>query len=234
MRRRAILERMRDKTNQSHHFFLKFQGILSSIGPKSGKTRTNPLYRPEKKRLFAQKSPLLGLLFLAPLGACEAPAVEETVSKPMVDTHGCGNFGALQGALFGSLETSLSWSGSEMICESMLRPNDEGARLRFQGLVGEERLALIIAIPELQRGETATELPSNVTMTVEGSGRFFSTPNLDSCWTDINSHTPAADSEARFALSGILYCVAPLGEINGDAAVSIPVLTFSTIVDRNK
>lgn len=151
-----------------------------------------------------------------------------------LEANDCGKFGALKGALFGSLETSLSWSGSEMICESMLRPNDEGVRLRFQGFVGEERLALIIAIPELRRGEAAAELPSNVTTTVEGSGRFFSTPNLDSCWTDINAQDPEAGSEARFRLSGTLYCVAPLGEINGDAAVSIPELAFTTIVKWNK
>ncbi len=121
-----------------------------------------------------------------------------------------------------------------MICESMQRPNGAGIRLRFAGDIAGERLAFIIAIPELQRGEAAAELPSNVTATVEGSGRFFSTPNLDSCWTDVDSQTPLPGDNDSFAISGTLYCVAPLGELNGDAAVSIPELSFATVVGWDK
>ncbi len=137
-------------------------------------------------------------------------------------------------ALFGSLETSVSWTGSEMLCENMLRPDNAGVRLRFAGDVDGEKLALIIAIPGLAKGEAGDELPSNVTATVEGSGRFFSTPNLDSCWTDILSQSPLADAKHTVEVSGTLYCVAPLGEINGDNAVSIPELTFTTLVRWNQ
>jgi len=117
-----------------------------------------------------------------------------------------------------------------MLCENMLRPNNDGIRLRFVGDVEGEKLALIIAIPGLSEGEAGAELPSNVTTTVEGSGRFFSTPNLDSCWTDIHSQSPVADATNLSELSGTLFCVAPLGEINSDNAVSIPELTFTTLV----
>lgn len=113
----------------------------------------------------------------------------------------------------------------------MQRPGGAGIRLRFSGDVAGERLAIIIAIPDMQRGETAVELPSNVTTTVEGSGRFFSTPDLDSCWTDINSQTAISGDNGSYAISGTLYCVTPLGEVNGDAAVSIPELSFTTVVD---
>ena len=118
-----------------------------------------------------------------------------------------------------------------MICESMLRPGGQGIRLRFAGNVTDERLAIIIAVPDLQAGEPAVGLPSNVTITVEGSGRFFSTPNLDSCWTDVNSPIVVSDEKGSYAISGTLYCVSPLGEVNGDAAVSIPELSFTTIVN---
>lgn len=113
----------------------------------------------------------------------------------------------------------------------MLRPDGHGIRLRFAGDVTDERLAIIIAIPDLQAGEPAVGLPSNVTITVEGSGRFFSTPNLDSCWTDVNSPTVVSGEKGSYTISGTLYCVSPLGEVNGDAAVSIPELSFTTIVN---
>jgi len=118
-----------------------------------------------------------------------------------------------------------------MACDSMLRPDGKGVRLQFVGDVSGERLALIIALPDLNRGDAGVEIPSNVTATVEGSGRFFSTPNLDSCWTEVISQAKLADEDDAYDLEGTLFCVAPLGEINGDATVSIPEFSFSTTVN---
>ena len=160
--------------------------------------------------------------------------MEETPPSPAAEPEtadsDCSEQGRLKTDLFGSLETSVSWTGSEMLCENMLRPNGEGVRLRFAGDIDGERLAFIIAIPGLERGQSAVELPSNVTTTVEGSGRFFSTLNLDVCWTDVSDQAPLAETPDTYTLSGTLYCVAPLGEINGEAAVSIPELAFTTLV----
>lgn len=113
----------------------------------------------------------------------------------------------------------------------MLRPDNEGARLRFAGEVSGEQLAIIIALPTLQRATAGNELQSNVTLTVEGSGRFFSTANLDTCWTDIESQVADADDENMFVVTGTLYCVAALGEVNGESAISIPEMTFTTYIE---
>ena len=118
-----------------------------------------------------------------------------------------------------------------MDCDSMQRPNGEGVRLRFVGDVSGERLAIIIALPDLNPGDSAVEIPSNVTASVEGSGRFFSTPDLDSCWTEVFSQTKLAKGDDMYAIEATLFCVAPLGEINGIAAVSIPEFTFSSILN---
>jgi len=174
--------------------------------------------------------PLLGLLLCSALGACEPAAVEQPDPPPVLGDSVCGKNGALQTALFGDLETTVDWSGSQMQCESMQRPDAKGIRMRFTGDVAGERLAIIIAVPDMQAGEPATELPSNVTVTVEGSGRFYNTPNLDSCWTDISSQSAMPGARGSYVISGVLYCVSPLGQVNGDAAVSIPELLFSTIV----
>lgn len=191
------------------------------------------MHQPEKKTVSAQELPLLSLLLFSTLGACEPAAVEEPAPTTTLVGSGCGENGALQTALFGSLETTVSWPGSEMICESMLRPDGQGIRLRFAGDVTGERLAIIIAIPDLKPGEPAIGMASNVTITVEGSGRFFNTPNLESCWTDVSSQAAVSDGQGSSAISGTLYCVSPLGEVNGDAAVSIPELSFTTIVNWN-
>jgi len=189
------------------------------------------LHQVEKKSVSAQKLPLFGLLLLSPLGACGAPSepVAEVPSQPPART--CGDNGAVVASLFGGIQTEIKWSADDMDCDSMERPDGEGLRLRFVGDVSGERLAIIIAMPSLSPGDADVEVPSNVTATVEGSGRFFSTPDLDSCWTEVMSQTKLADKVDAYAIKGTLFCVAPLGEINGGTAISIPEFSFSSIVN---
>lgn len=230
MQRRAILERMHGKTNRSQHFFLTNQPFLSSIGPNSDPTNAIPLQQAFEKRLIARIIPVAGLLFLAPLAACE-PAAVEPPSPAVANENTCGEGSGLKTALYGGIETTLMWSGSEMACESMPRPNGEGLRLKVSGDVSGETVAFIIALPELQPGQAGVESPSNVTMTVEGSGRFFSTADLDSCWTDVHSQTQSPGTDGQYTLRGTLLCIDPLGELNGDSAVTIPRLEFTATVN---
>jgi hypothetical protein len=174
-----------------------------------------------------------GLIALAAISACE-PAIEDQpapVAKPSISEPGCGPDGRLSAELFGSIEQALDWSADDLDCESMLRPDGEGVRIRFTGNTANHRLAIILAMPELARGAVAAESPTVVTLTVEGSGRFFSTPSLESCWSDIVRQEPLDAGGDRYRLSGTLYCVTPLGEVNGNAAISIPRLEFRGILD---
>ncbi len=127
----------------------------------------------------------------------------------------------------------MNWPDAQLQCESMRRPDDRGVRLRFSGQIGNERLAIIIAVPDLDAGETGSEFDSVVTVTVDGSGRFFSTANLGTCWTDIVRNDPLADADGPHVVAGGLTCVSPLGEFNGDAFVDVRDLTFSGLADWN-
>lgn len=230
MRRRAILERMPGKTNRSQHFFLTIRPILSSIGSNSGQTNSIPLQEVFEKRLFARILPVASLLSLAPLGACES-AVDQPSQQQAKAENTCGEDSKLSATLYGGIETTLHWTGSDMACESMPRPNGAGIRLRISGDVSGEHLAFILAMPELRPGDQGIESPTNVTATVEGSGRFFSTPDLDSCFTDVSTQTVLPGHDDQYSLAGTLFCVAPLGELNGDSAISIPSLTFTAIIN---
>jgi hypothetical protein len=93
---------------------------------------------------------------------------------------------------------------------------------------GERRLAFILGLPDLRRGETARELPTNVTLMEEGAGRFFGTRDAANCWTDVEVHEQMQPTESTtYSVSGVLYCVAPLAELNGDSNVSFADLTFT-------
>ena len=147
----------------------------------------------------------------------------------------CGADGSLLGEIYGGVRASLDWRADQLECTGMPRPNGAGARLRFAGTAmtdaGQRQLAIILGLPNLRRGQTASELPTNVTVIEEDAGRFFSTSDISGCWTDIHRQEQAAPAsgESRpqdFLISGALYCVTPLAEVQGDASLSVANLSF--------
>ena len=162
------------------------------------------------------------------LGACADEQIP-TAAPPVAATNttpSCGEHGFLSTTLFGSIERDLDWRADEFACDNMLRPDGAGMRLRFTGNAAGRAIAIILAMPDLVRGQDGSELPTVVTFTVEGSGRFFSTADLDSCFSDIQMQPVDDENDKLYSAAGTLYCVTPLGEINGDAALSIPKLEF--------
>lgn len=141
--------------------------------------------------------------------------------------------GRLSVRMYGALRGEFDLRGGELSCEGMPRPEGMGARLRFAGDPGEGvgSLVVIVALPGLVRGETLAELPSNVTLIEEGEGRFFSTPDLDHCWTDVLRQAPADDRADVYEIDGAVYCIGPLGEVNGSSSISIERLEFRGLLD---
>ena len=170
--------------------------------------------------------------FLLPV-ACllVAACAEETPEAVKPDIPGCSADGYLTTALYGAIEAGIDWPAGNLTCEGMPRPEGEGARLRFSGPVldaqDEHTVALIFGIPDLTEGATASELPTNVTLVQEGAGRFFGTRDTDGCWTDVTSHDLLAAETASYQISGKVYCVSPLAELNGNASVNFTELSFS-------
>jgi hypothetical protein len=144
--------------------------------------------------------------------------------------------GALTASVYGSLEGRLDWEGSQLACEGMPRPHGRGARLRFEGPASggssTDRLAFIIALPDLVEGRAATELEAGVTLMEVNAGRFFSSPEQAGCWADVDDQVPIGGAGAQaYRISGLLYCVSPLAEVNGAASVSLRDLRFTGKVD---
>ena len=171
--------------------------------------------------------------------ACESADKSEAVVESPANAAApkpvrCASDGFLETQLFGGLELELSWAANDLVCEGMPRPEGDGARLRFAGQAEDGReIAFIIALPDLRRGATGTELPSTVTVIEVGAGRFFSSADVDVCWTDITSLDHIVATDAEFAVSGNLYCVAPLAQVNGDSDVVIRELRFRGQLDWN-
>lgn len=162
------------------------------------------------------------------MSACGDPHPLVAASPPA-----CGNDGALAAEIYGGIRASIDWTTGTLACEGMPRPNGEGARLRFAGSAGgEQQLAFILGLPDLIQGETAKEIPTNVTLMEEGTGRFFGTRDTTNCWTDVDKHEQLQESDSpTYRISGILYCVAPLAELNGNSSVSFADLKFTGRLD---
>lgn len=171
----------------------------------------------------------MAALFLTSVVACSDPP---PVAGEM--TGACGPDGRLKTELYGALDVALDWQADQLQCQGMPRPNAAGARLRFAGTFarGNEstQLAFIFGIPSLERGQTGKELPTNVTVIDEGQGRFFSTQSTDSCWSDIDGQTETT-TESRYLVSGIVYCMAPLAELNGKSSVRLSEVRFKGLLD---
>lgn len=175
----------------------------------------------------------LPLLFVAALCACSegtTPAEEPSQDAATVE-HTCGRGGSLKTALFGAISAEIDWNATEVTCEGMPRPRGEGARLRFAGklVAADQDIAIIIGLPDLEPGATGKELVTNATMILEGNSRFFSTAVEAACWTDVTRQELL--TENRYAISGNMYCIAPLAEVNGEGSVIIEELSFSGLLD---
>ena len=163
--------------------------------------------------------------------ACLLPVAcsEREPGAAVVAAEPCGADGKLVTEIFGVLRASIRWQADALECEGMRRPNGEGARLRFEGPAGDRQLAFILGLPDLDEGQPGRELPTNVTLMEEGTGRFFGTRDTSSCWTDVTEHERLR--AARYRISGTVYCLSPLAELNGRANVSFTELEFSGRLD---
>ncbi len=171
---------------------------------------------------------ILILLGMAALSACQRNDAE----SPATASSTCDDSGFLSTEVHGAINTAFDWQSPDLACEGMPRPEGDGARLRFAGLTGDaaepQTVAFILGIPDLEEGETGSELPTNVTLTVEGTGRFFSTQDTNGCWTDVDQQVAAGpESSRRYRIRGTVYCVAPLGELNGTSSITFSELEFS-------
>jgi len=181
---------------------------------------------------FPARQRLLGglalLLLLLACGKDPSPVAAAATTR-------CVTGGRLATEIYGGIRASLDWQSGDLHCEGMPRPNGAGARLRFSGPASPaeagRHLAFIFGLPDLQRGQTGDEMPTNVTVIEEDAGRFFSSRDTTTCWTDIDRQdtVQAGGDDASsddYLISGVLYCVAPLAELHGNASLRIADLRF--------
>jgi len=93
--------------------------------------------------------------------------------------------GYLRAKVQGALELNIDWRDSEMQCDGSPRPDGTGVRVSFAGRSSDGRhLRLVFGIGKAQEGGDGHDLPTNLTVIVEGEKRVFGTRGDDKCTTD--------------------------------------------------
>ena len=184
---------------------------------------------------FSARSAAL-ISIIAALGACEERSTEADPAVSAQAPSDCVAGGRLKVGTFGAIEADIDWREPAMRCEGMQRPRGEGARLRFAGELTSDdatrTIAFILSIPELEKGKTADELRTRVTVIEEENARFFSTRETDICWSNITHQAPLTNEDGiiitgRYSISGLTYCVAPVAELNGAASLTLSDMEFT-------
>lgn len=182
-------------------------------------------------RIIAALAATAAAVAVAGCGDTPEPAARPSLLPPAPESGGCGERGYLRTELYGEFAGPVDWSAGDLECQGMPRPEGKGARLRFAQPSADLPLAIILALPDLERGATARELGSNVTVIEEGGGRFFSTSGLGSCWTDVLQQERLDAGADVYFIAGTLYCIAPLAEVNGNSSVMLRELAFGGYLD---
>ncbi len=138
--------------------------------------------------------------------------------------------GSLHARLQGALEAEINWAGDVPQCKGGLRPDGDGVRLIYKGNLPEGPLLVVIGIGPLRAGESARDVPVNLTLVREGTGRFFATQGNDKCAMDEVQQEPAGEPQV-YRLTGRGYCIQPARAVGGDGAVLMSRFDVMALVD---
>lgn len=142
--------------------------------------------------------------------------------------------GSLRARLSGAIEAEIDWNErGEPQCRGSMRPTGDGLRLVYRGTVPDAGPVLIVlGAGPLRPGESARNVPVNVTLVREGSGEFFATQGDDKCAFDELRQSPADGSAKSYRVEGRGYCTQPARAVGGDHAVLVSRFDVTAIVDE--
>jgi hypothetical protein len=140
--------------------------------------------------------------------------------------------GQLRARLQGDLDAEIDWSPPSPQCRGGIRPAGDGVRLVYKGDVsGLGPLLVVIGLGPIGPGQQATNVPVNLTLVLEGAGRFYATQGEGRCaMDDVRQVAIGADGHS-FRLTGRGYCTQPARAVGAEGAVLVPRFDVDAIVD---
>jgi hypothetical protein len=141
--------------------------------------------------------------------------------------------GFVRARVRGALNVDLSWKDAQLACSGDARPDGSGLRVSFAGPgPGGRVMRLVFGISSAREGKSGRELPTNLTLLVDG-GRIFATRGDDKCTTDQVSQRrlPSAQSVRVWRIEARGFCVIPAQALDGKGSVLISRFDFAGRVE---
>jgi hypothetical protein len=138
--------------------------------------------------------------------------------------------GFIRARLQGAIDADIDWGATVGQCRGGLRPGGDGVRLIYKGSVpAGDTLLVVIGAGPLRAGQSARDVPVNLTIVREGQGRFYATQGYDKCAFDEVRQEPTNDPQV-YRLTGRGYCTQPARALGGDGSVLVSRFDVSAIV----
>lgn len=138
----------------------------------------------------------------------------------------------LQARLQGLIEAEIDWSVGHPQCKGGPRPGGDGIRLIYKGtLAGDEPLLIVFGIGPLRAGQSARNVPVNLTLVKEGTGQFFATQGHDKCALDEVHQVQLQPEVPVYRVTGRGYCTQPARAVAGEGSVLVSRFDVVAIVD---
>ena len=189
-------------------------------------------HRPECRR----RSPLGALLVALSATACGHAGEKAAPQPALADPASCvaAEEGALRARLQGEIDVEIDWGTGTAQCRGGVRPQGDGVRLLYQGTTeATGPLLVVFGLAPLRPGESARNVPVNLTLVREGTGQFYATRGHDKCAFDEVRQTPVDDAPNLYRLEGRGYCTQPARALAGDGAVLVSRFDVMAIVDAS-
>lgn len=139
--------------------------------------------------------------------------------------------GALRARLQGAIDAEIDWGPDAMHCQAGVRPQGDGVRLIYKGTAPDSGpLLLVFGLSPLRPGQSARNVPVNLTVVREGSGQFFATQGDDKCAFDSVTQVPVPGDAALYRLEGRGYCTQPARAVGSDGSVLVSRFDVLAIV----
>ena len=153
-----------------------------------------------------------------------------------------GERGFLRLSLRGAIDQDLNWRGGDLQCEGGARPAGNGLRVSFAGPADDKgvKLRIVFGIAAHPGASASAQLPTNVTVIVEGQSQLYATQGDSRCQVEslvqqalvtatLASPTRARTHAYRIAARG--YCVDPATTLDGSGRLYINRFDFAGVAD---
>jgi len=160
-----------------------------------------------------------------PAAAPPVPAAAGTLCVPAGE-------GSLRARLKGAIEAEIDWGAAEQQCRGGPRPEGHGLRLVYRGTVPDVGpLLIVLGAGPLRPGESARNVPVNLTLVREGTGEFYATRGDGKCAFDEVRQAPLEPGSTSFRLEARGYCTQPARAVGGeDRAVLVSRFDVTAVV----